>query len=120
MSHLDNMPAGREMDALVAEKVMGCWVKVRTLGTDSPTRLWSCGCTGEKSHNGPAGSGLLPYSTDIAAAWEVVEKLARPLTLVFHHDGRWDCTFAGGEHALGDTAPLAICRAAAKKGEVKT
>jgi hypothetical protein len=63
-----NMPAGREMDALVAEKVFGrktAWFSgpggpVITGGTMAKVSTWT---------------PIKPYSTDIAAAWEVVEKM---------------------------------------------
>jgi hypothetical protein len=71
------------------------------------------------------------YSTDIAAAWEVVEKVWATLPktgygtfrALLHRrdpDGRWICEFAPNAHgdwrthatAEADTAPLAICLAA--------
>ena len=108
------MKAGRELDALVAEKVMGmrpgtedCWVD-------------------------PASSygGQLPlahYSTDIAAAWAVVENIKS-----LHPDDREELTFAmnyypedkiwrfgwesygefGQFSGDAETAPHAICLAA--------
>lgn len=77
------MEAGRELDALVAEKVMGLmrfqtsegrtnwrgekWVQWYHADGQQP----SCyGMTGS-----PSPSPLPKYSTDIAAAWELVEKL---------------------------------------------
>lgn len=110
------LKAGRELDALIAEKVMG--LKYEFEG-DSPIY---------------APNDFLPhYSTEIASAWEVIDKMWR--------DGEWRVTvFYGGDearwwgaefaydanhlgaayHALydrkvearADTAPLAICRAA--------
>ena len=91
-----NMPAGREMDALIAKFVM----KV-----DSP-------------HD------VCKFSTDIADAWTVVEKMKSKhfriyyKSVPFHKDDKepigWMCSVSGfefmPEHA--DTAPLAICRAA--------
>src|ERR1051326_982796 len=68
---IDNLPASPELDALVAEKVMG-WTNVRLISaTDNgdPTPSW---------HGDPptGGRGFPPpaYSTAIAAAWEVVDK----------------------------------------------
>lgn len=71
------------------------------------------------------------YSTSIAAAWKVVEKMG--LETITRWNGSWLCTNVGsdffhqGEHAdryeflnegsyaeLADTAPLAISRAALK------
>lgn len=67
--------ASRELDALVAEKVMGCKVTV----LDSESGLFDCGC-GAWEHQGSyfdegdeeEWSSLARYSTDIAAAWKVV------------------------------------------------
>ena len=70
----------------------------------------------------------LPYSTSIAAAWEVVEKLRVKFPLVkveSRPNQRWQCEVyfpnpSGGlpspDIAIeeADTAPLAICRAALK------
>lgn len=104
----------REIDALVAEKVMGC----------SVTRVGYCGCSGSP-HTDDEGYPLA-HSTSIEAAWEVVEKLKnrKPLT-VFNltTDGRDYIasfyTYRGGPKAdcaydRADTAPMAICLAALK------
>lgn len=59
-----------------------------------------------------------PYSTDIAAAWQVVEKLrGRFQHLCLTHKGHWHVIMWKDEEspiiaASGDTAPEAICRAA--------
>lgn len=106
---------GRELDAAVAEHVMG-WrdIKVRmfpgalcTLGGNPPGKSWP---------------DMVPdYSTDIAAAWRVVERLPWPVALTNVVDGEWECTvlcYDGGEThdndetATARTAPEAICRAA--------
>ena len=66
------------MDALVAEQVMGCRVQWRTYG--SKGRYPYCDCHGNAGfHNQDDEQNddmLKAYSTDIAAAWQVVEKLA--------------------------------------------
>jgi hypothetical protein len=116
----DEMPAGREMDALVAEKVFG---------TTAPHRIM-------------AAHHLPPFSTDIEAAWEVVEKMRDRMAGVIYFPpssvepprGSW---VAGVQDAgsmvawfegmlygdppdqilpwsYAETAPLAICRAALK------
>lgn len=119
-----NMPAGREMDALVAEKVMGEpkpiyvhpnlhieYPKESTLGN------WRCYNIYE--HGDVCEWNPLPFSTDIASAWEVVEKLCNK-----YHVSIWtDFTHYGTalrtlgidelvEVTAAPTAPLAICRAA--------
>lgn len=116
----------RQIDALVAEKVMG-WRYVYDYDT-----IYTIDPDTDKPEIVPK------YSTDIVAAWQVVEKLPydpRPkgeryyecegFTLMKLHDGRW---FAGwyeiipyeGSHdmseysVVADTAPMAICLAALK------
>lgn len=117
------MEAGPEMNALVAEKVMG-WI-------------WIDGEYGHPTEKGPFNDcecpshsyqkTLLPrYSTDIAAAWEVVNKLGRKsinkiaaetglatFLLVQYPNGTWKANFSGYRTSVeADTVPLAICRAA--------
>jgi hypothetical protein len=114
---IDAMPAGREMDALVAEKVMG-FVVMRHRDVDgqhiehNPDELMR-GPDGEA----PRYAYMVPvdhYSTDIAAAWEVVEKLVseQGLHLWWHNVWLVDFALSGAQRA--ETAPLAICRAALK------
>jgi len=81
--------------------------------------LWCPKCGRE---NLPYRSGVpLAYSTTIAAAWLVVEKLDRPFEIInFKHEGRWRWSVSFYRDDLfdytaeADTAPLAICRAALK------
>lgn len=97
----DQMPAGPELDAIIAEKVMG-WKRVP--GTESGA--WMDPCT----NDGRMGSWS--PSTDIAAAWEVVEKLK--LSLIPTNKG-WIVSqhhLFEGPFGEDETAPLAICRAA--------
>jgi hypothetical protein len=107
------MEAGRELDALIAERVMG-WRQ--TLFSNFPDQL--------EPPDEPGKARSVPhYSTDIAAAWLVVEKMR--LThwvevlvypeLVFVRAGR-----LGDTHKVkvirneAATSPLAICLAALK------
>jgi hypothetical protein len=86
---VDKLEAGREMDVLVGREIFGI------------IRMSQADC----------------YSTDIAAAWVVVEKLlAQDITLYLQCDER---EYRAGERywngewsifADGETAPLAICR----------
>lgn len=139
------LTAGRELDALVAEKVMG-WRR-------------SLGCFDNRNNWNPEGVILVPfpgteygpkrewttnpitntrnvphYSTDIAAAWEVVERLRENgwVIGIGIDDEPWEDPAGGGTHGcslLGcnrgrtdatdireyaDTTPLAICLAALK------
>ena len=58
-----------------------------------------------------------PYSTDIKAAWEIVESLATKAESIgtgpiieISHDGSWHCKF-GVIVTQAPTAPRAICEA---------
>ncbi len=93
---IDALKAGRDMDLIIGEEIVG----------------WS------RDENVP-----MPYSTDIAAAWEeVVERMAefkveKPGD--WSDQVRWRAVLRieyGGPmaEAYADTAPLAICRAALK------
>lgn len=104
------MKPGRYLDAMVAEKVMG-WR--HDPGTYEGSRYLL----------DPAGarSAIPNYSTDIAAAWEVVEKL-KGATAHFQLQsipGGWSTRIfrvpAGlSNEEIADTAPMAICLAALK------
>ena len=95
---IDKMEAGREMDALIEERL-------RFVRMETPE----------------------PYSTDISAAWLVVEKFLPHFRIECFEDSvntdeeGWHCdiwTVKGHACAEGcDTAPLAICRAALKAVE---
>jgi hypothetical protein len=137
------MGAGREMDALVAEYVMGWrWWRIehkhgpyyRLVSRREEERALNLGSL---VHPLP-DDGLDrevdadPYSTDIAAAWEVVEKMAEREPVVTIRKGKWRCAMlADGIHEEVDvdarevvyaqnyvasskceTAPLAIARCA--------
>jgi len=111
---------GRELDAAVAEKVMRCSVR------KGPSGGLLCGCGhtcdyphAEATRDGQLYGDLAYYSTDIAAAWQVVEKLAQDgFWLALHSDwsGRmFTAVFRGGKDFAGEgngSAPEAICRAA--------
>lgn len=123
------MKAGRELDALIAEKVMGLFPCVDPIGKCEAAHMKPCQCWAEKP--GGAGGGLKSYSEDISAAWEVVEKLGLaviPLVVcpenptpgywaglissyVTHEDSVIDERLVG---KVAATAPLAICLAGLK------
>ena len=112
---IDNMPAGREMDVLVAERVMG-W--------EYEHPVWRL----------PSGGFVVykpVFSISISAAWEVVEKMR--ISVIQSEDGWYAAvtedvihTFScnnppniskevhGKYWAVAEIAPLAICRAALK------
>lgn len=107
------MFAGRLLDTLVADRVMG----------------WKT-FAGEPGYGRPPGKLSLvlnevpPYSTDIAAAWQVVEHLERTMWALSLHRSTddngflaegWQAIFTDPEasyHAAAPTAPHAICLAA--------
>lgn len=95
------MQPGRELDALVAEKVMGLtnfyWL--------SGERFYGP----EYQHN-----RLSDYSTDISAAWEVVDKIGSVKVLGPTIQGEWYSSVLGNRKVgvWAKTAPEAICKAA--------
>lgn len=115
---VDEMEAGRELDALVAEKVMGWIINVDAYVTETLTMS-------------EAWKPIPNFSTDIVAAHQVFS--SRFLTSqvigytvedpseypaaqdigVLGWAKRWFCT-CDGEPVYAPTAPLAICRAALK------
>lgn len=97
------MKAGRELDALIAEKVRG-WI------------VFNKGTFLEYHRNLP------PFSTDIAAAWEVVSLfVAKQVTVVIRQsedDGFWVVGF--DEHwAHSPSISEAVCLAALKAAGYK-
>ncbi len=107
-----SVAAGRELDALVAEKVMG-W---HHTGSDDRYPV---------DDKGRSQLYVPDYSTDIGAAWAVVERMREldwrmllenwvsssdAYAAFFHPQDR----YRYGNHigVTDDTAPLAICRAA--------
>ena len=136
---MESLKAGRELDVMVAEKVMGWnWYPVtedqvyyseeaRKRGGFWRDGIVSVGCTT------PDGSPNCPaYSTDIAAAWEVVEHMQRthwrcafslfgpdeegPWTKCWRacFSKKWAVSPDSDDIIVCDTAPHAICLAALK------
>lgn len=100
----------REIDALVAEKVMG------------ETFPKTINRTYRASNGMPTYSTLtqeLPfYTRDISAAWEVINKVNQVrglenFILSFHHADWW-CEFSDESQSGGSSAAEAICRSALK------
>lgn len=104
----DELEAGPQMDALVAEKVMG-WSIRGELWKDKRGTIRRSKSTFEQYEPSIRWSP----STDIAAAWEVVEKM--PMGMWPSVDG-WvvEIPDGSGDEVEAPTAPLAICRAALK------
>lgn len=137
MTEIDELQAGPELDALIAERVMG-WVKVEWDGVyywrdpaidDSHTGR----VADSRSSVGDLLEDLKPWSpsTDIAAAWEVVEKLCESafddreifsLEATFEENGEawekvWDCVVGSSDAhkdgwGFGHMPEIAICLAA--------
>jgi len=118
----DTMPAGPEMDRLVAEKVMG-W---RLPDQDDSEYRWlddhgnPTDYAVESSYNWSVWSP----SRNIAHAWEVVERLKmrsadQDLHIEHHKDSGWgvsSCDPGSGfeDWTYAPTPMLAICRSALK------
>lgn len=126
--------AGDELDRLVATEVMGEPMPEFVPGNNldlqlagsplkSPYGNWLCLCKYEEGDI-PTWHPQL-FSTDISAAWPVVEKLAKEnlfcsldyLREQHWRDGRgdWRCRVVRGvkiEFAVAKEAPEAICKAA--------
>ncbi len=116
---MPDLQPGPELDALVAEKVMG-WKSRKSVGlaTHEGDNLWI------RPDN--CAAGLRVYSTDISAAWEVVEKIKSIIKRNFFFEllytperPHWYAVFSSTKperrySADGRTAPHAICLAALK------
>lgn len=119
------LPAGRELDRLIAERVFGLEVKPMhvigrgpDVGTVDPPRVMSDGRRGVACHALPA------YSTKIADAWRVVEWLMNdPIIDALvkiegerSHSRTWTVWVTSHDmsevFAEGQDLPLVICRAA--------
>jgi hypothetical protein len=107
------MKPGRELDVLVAEKVMGVKNPPETELSDGYVVTMDVYLIPK------------PYSTDIAAAWEAVEKLRinfpeMKLSVYTKGSEGWGCEFSCKNEfgwdveQIGSTAPHAICLAALK------
>ena len=103
--------AGQQTDALIAEKVMGLEPWPGLKGAFKPP------------DRSPTPMAPQPYTTEMNAAWQIVEKLVADgyeVALVstagpHRAKGLWTCAVASGNRgakAHADTAALAIYRAA--------
>ena len=107
------MKAGRELDALVAEK-MGFFKRITR---EDGTRFWM-DMRGLRIFHGRMMPFLPPYSTDLTSAWEVADKAKLfERYLLTKYQGRWYWQdHSDRDPFLGkrgfETAPLAICFAA--------
>lgn len=116
------MKAGRELDLIVAEKLFGLCVEDTWSGKKTPVSAMAVMEHARRFDRVPH------YSTDIAAAWEVVKKLG---IIVCWYEGQWvsgtiekyEMGFAGSNfyldgtfdcQSVSETAPHAICLTALK------
>jgi len=133
--NIDDMPAGREMDALIAEKVMGwhsdgekypiyCFVNP----TNNPIYDQIYVYKTKKDDDNGTPKACDSFSRNISAAWEVVEKMNTSdlgIELIsMTGNTLWICHLYKRERGevicdTSGTAPLAICRAALKAVEEK-
>ncbi len=126
---IDKMAAGEELDKLVAENVFGWrWVENSRkakgfactglagdiCATEEQFKKWDKDNSKDKGWVNPT---IPSYSTDLAAAWKVVERFTR-YSIEKWPEGIVCCVqFGEGDFiksAIADTAPLAICRVALK------
>lgn len=106
------MNPGRELDALIAEKVLG-W------SWDEKTAISPSGSRNAVKAGDPFW-WLPEYSIDIAAAWEVVEKMKQlDFNFTLQNDSfisGWEAAFSkANSHTVWfreESAPHAICLAA--------
>jgi len=115
----DELQAGRELDALIAEKAMKeSEFPHRWIGANDKTCIY---CGHQEWEDEADKSCVIPsYSSDIAAAWLVAEKIGAhdAVTITRQTNGcrlskQWSAS-AFFEMAEAETAPLAICRLALK------
>ncbi len=129
---VSNMPAGPQVNALVAEHVMAwqggeCDGEIGEYSTTDPY-CQQCGEFESLSWGRLAHQKRMPgWSESIAAAWQIVDKYSAAWNIdrytTFDSTGnwrfQWSVSFAVfdehvriGGMGQADTAPLAICRAA--------
>ena len=125
------MEAGRRLDALIAEKLMGWhWVNsppdidgnYEGIPILIPPNLTLNDLEPVLPKRGPVGHvGIPRFSTDIGSAWQLVERLATmegPVSIawgIYGSEGNKASVvtmYGPGPGVVAPTAPLAICRAA--------
>jgi len=136
------LEAGRELDVLVAETMGWVWLRFKPshkkdvgfVRKPYPPDSWEAAHKSRANGDEPLSRlwdyNMPHYSTGVAAAWGVVEKLT-PLKFGFNlaiesppgPQGDWEALFYNGAshnfYAYADTVPLAICRAALSISEEK-
>lgn len=116
------MEPGPEIEMLIAEHVLK-WRKVAGPKTDydGPCEQYDVlvppSVDNPFSVYPPRGSikpwyFCMQWSRNFREAWEVFEKITDGGIVRRMPDGKYYCSFAGGELISAETAPLAICKAA--------
>ena len=117
----------RELDAKVAE-FMGCTPREKSIGHNVTILVCSCSNREHEDRLATMQGILAYYSTDISAAWQVVEKFIEhhdfDLNNLLDNNGDWMATIKPLNSndfvfAKAPTAPEAICLAALKTKECK-
>lgn len=107
------MKAGRELDALIAEKVFGFALGGMSEEDAEPSII---------VNQSAAWFDVIPYySTDMNDAWDVMEKMRGCVPLKLWYDDtmmQWCCIISKGS-SVSDLASIAICLAALKAMEEK-
>lgn len=121
------MEAGRELDQLVAEKIMEIDL-IRMVHPDEYVTMEMAIDAGDRSLAGSLYRQAEfeqieppPFSTSIEAAWEVVKKLKNDFIFDLSFSDKWCCQFLKFHEEIGEvdeyiatseTAPEAIVKAA--------
>ena len=125
------MEAGREMDAVIAERVIGLPAVAWNAATPCPECGECMRYCGERSWCSPCSewrySAYREYSADFSAAWDVAEFMREhgfDVTVLTFAKGGAACEIArpewrGSEYHEAEDIALAICRAALAAVEAK-
>ena len=124
MTNANEMQAGLELDAMIAVEVMK-WYETFPKGACPHIKHWYATTPCPHNAHDDAWRGCLPpFSTDIAAAWKVLEKLKSvglQIDVGTHYSG-WACGIDNSTTRLwssAPTAPIAICCAALAAARAK-
>lgn len=107
------LKAGRDLDALVAEKVMGLKPCTDPVGRCEAAHMTPPQCWGD----GRGGTDLQSYSEYMSDAWQIIEHFKDDQwdVRIKRQNGIWWVEFCRPSYEFGEwaeTFPLAICKAA--------
>lgn len=114
------MKGTRELDALIAEKIFGlvpCQADCHKQDPERPNLGPISGPCHANPDSPEKGRETRLYSTEIAEAWEVAEKLNLHVVPIFDRDMKrvgWRAFTSTLHSADAETAPVAICLVALK------